>query len=397
MLVMLVSIIVLCGCLVDEQDNVTIDSEGNVTFSSTVEVRDDTDGQLTLANVNKMQQDVVAENRKAGWSIDTEWLSTSAPFRLRYTGSGNLYATTKFPGAEMSREGSIFSVSFPASNPQKETRTIVFGRSGWFSMGAEILGPDGQSVRRIDLGPAAATYKIVLSESSARTAAAQRLKARLVLEAQLMEEERQRNVLEAALRSNRVEWAALAVKDFGSWLKVNIALACLSGAVDQAQTEGSAGVPAVCAGILAFACADDDDCRAMAVHVFDLLLRAHDLQTKIDAITNDVGRRVVVSNQCQFAVRLAAVFKDSSQPSPGGLWTPIAANTRTELDDEDKMPIRLHTGVIDYYAESTDAARTVNWGGSTSFGYGGLRYSGREATLKPGTGDSFELVLTCGP
>src|SRR5262249_31161418 len=87
-LMVLPLLLLLAGCY-EEQDVITITDDGLMRFESTVTVRD----QQNKTSQEQLQQivaRVASQLEQANWKVETSWLSTERPYKVKFSGEGNL-------------------------------------------------------------------------------------------------------------------------------------------------------------------------------------------------------------------------------------------------------------------------------------------------------------------
>jgi hypothetical protein len=112
-----------------QEDSIWIGTDGQVEFTSSVVIQD---SSISRSEVDELTREFMKELTDAGWRITREWVTGTAPFRLRFRGSGNLrtvgpadafYHLTRVSANE-------FRIRFvPAERDgNKSSRRIVFER-----------------------------------------------------------------------------------------------------------------------------------------------------------------------------------------------------------------------------------------------------------------------------
>jgi len=136
------SLLLLVGCWT-EKDDIRIKADGSTTFQTEVTI---TDEKMSVDEVEKSSDSYKDILTKAGWTVEKKWLSKSKPFRLKYTGSGNLatvkscqdlYSITKVD----EKRYRFYFFSGPPVNG-KPTRSITFNKG--LTGGAKIVDLKGE-------------------------------------------------------------------------------------------------------------------------------------------------------------------------------------------------------------------------------------------------------------
>ena len=149
----------LAGCW-KQSDVVSIKSDGSTTFNTDVVI---TEKGFSLKDIEELTSEYLKMFRSAGWQIEKKWVSKSEPFKLSFSGNGNIrqvknvadfYKITKI-------DESTYSIRFiPAeSKGGKSSRSIKFER-GLFSSSAKIVDERGKEVGAIDNVLGSQVYKI---------------------------------------------------------------------------------------------------------------------------------------------------------------------------------------------------------------------------------------------
>ena len=149
----------LSGCW-KQSDVVTIKSDGSTEFETDIVI---TEKGFTAKDVEELTSGFVKELESAGWQVKKKWVSKSEPFKLSFSGQGNIRqvkSASDFYKIQKINEDT-FSIRFVAAEAKgvKSSRSMRFER-GFFG-GAKIVDERGNEVKAIDNVLGSQTYKIV--------------------------------------------------------------------------------------------------------------------------------------------------------------------------------------------------------------------------------------------
>ena len=151
----------LAGCWT-QSDTISIRGNGAVEFTSQVTIADKS---FKPKDVDEISAECMKAMIRAGWKIERKILTTTPPYHLTFTGSGDLkkvktesdfYHLTKISDKE-------FQIRFvPAeSKGGKSSRSITFSKA-LLASDALVTDSSGKSVTKIDNVQAKDTYTIKL-------------------------------------------------------------------------------------------------------------------------------------------------------------------------------------------------------------------------------------------
>lgn len=151
---------ILTGCW-KQQDVVSIKSDGITTFQTEVVI---TEKGFSVRDIDELTSAFMKGLISAGWQVERKWVSKSEPFKLTFSGHGNIRqvkSATDFYRIEK-LNGSTYNINFrPAvAKGGKSSRSIKFER-GFFGGGAKILDARGNEVNIIQNVLGGETYKII--------------------------------------------------------------------------------------------------------------------------------------------------------------------------------------------------------------------------------------------
>jgi hypothetical protein len=147
-----------------QEDTISIRKDGTVTFSSSV-VIEDRAKEFALSDIDQLSEEFMKELREAGWKIERTWVSQVRPYRMSFSGSGNLKHVGQAPTFYRLNRVSDTEVRItfiPAEREgRKSSRQIVFRRS-ILASDASVRDASGRQVTRIDNVDERETYTIRL-------------------------------------------------------------------------------------------------------------------------------------------------------------------------------------------------------------------------------------------
>jgi hypothetical protein len=151
---------ILTGCW-EQSDVVTIKSDGSTTFESEVLI---TGKNFSEKDIEGLTSEFMKELKSAGWQVEKKWVSTSKPFKLSFSGKGNIRQIKDAPDFYKIEKinDSTYSIRFISAESKggKSSRSIRFER-GFFG-GAKVVDEAGNEVKKIDSVQGNQLYKIVL-------------------------------------------------------------------------------------------------------------------------------------------------------------------------------------------------------------------------------------------
>lgn len=150
-LMLLLLVTALTGCW-KQHDVVAISPDGTVHFRTRVVVTNDT---LSIKEVEQATSEFLADLRAAGWAVERAWLSRSKPYRLVFTGTGQLRQIADvedfYTLTELAEDAYRLTINPVRVNGEPIIRTITFRDHA--DDGVTILYSQGQK--------ALGTYKII--------------------------------------------------------------------------------------------------------------------------------------------------------------------------------------------------------------------------------------------
>ena len=157
---MITLVILLSGCW-KQHDVVSIKSDGSTTFKTDVVI---TEKGFSVKDIEELTSEFMKGLESAGWQVEKKWISKSEPYKLSFSGQGNILHVknnSDFYRIQKLNEG-IYSIRFiPAeSKGGKSSRSIEFER-GFFSGSTKILDEGGDEVKKIENVLGSKIYKII--------------------------------------------------------------------------------------------------------------------------------------------------------------------------------------------------------------------------------------------
>ncbi len=145
---LILSTLILSGCF-KEHDTISIKSSGDTTFKSDIEI---TDKKMGIKDAEKVSNEFLKELSKAGWKVSKQWVSKNKPYKLIFSGSGNLKNVKNandFYHLKRVSDKKIRIQFIPANSKNgKSSRSIKFNKS-FFGDNVEILDSKGKHVSEI--------------------------------------------------------------------------------------------------------------------------------------------------------------------------------------------------------------------------------------------------------
>ncbi len=145
---LILSTLILSGCF-KEHDTISIKSNGAVTFKSDIEI---TAKKMGIKDAEKVSNEFLKELNEAGWKVSKQWISKNKPYKLLFSGSGNLKNVKNaddFYHLKRVSDKKIKIQFIPANSKNgKSSRSITFDKS-LFGNNTEILDSQGKPVSEI--------------------------------------------------------------------------------------------------------------------------------------------------------------------------------------------------------------------------------------------------------
>jgi len=152
--------ILLAGCW-EQTDVISIKSDGSTTFKTDVVI---TEKGFSVKDIEELTSGFMKDLKSAGWQVEKKWVSRSEPFRLSFSGKGNIRkvkSASAFYRIQKINESTYSIVFIPAKTQGgRSSRTIKFERE-FFGGGAKILDERGNEVKEIENVSESQTYKVV--------------------------------------------------------------------------------------------------------------------------------------------------------------------------------------------------------------------------------------------
>lgn len=160
----LAAAMIITACWLQE-DTVTIGSDGTVEFSSSVIIEDKAK-DFALSDIDELSGLFMKDLQDAGWEIERTWVSKTRPYKMTFSGSGNLKdvgQASHFYDLERVSD-TEFKIRFiPAEREgRRSSRRIVF-RKRLFASDASVYDALGKQVTSIDNVDERETYTIKLN------------------------------------------------------------------------------------------------------------------------------------------------------------------------------------------------------------------------------------------
>lgn len=160
-LILSAALFFLAGCW-KQHDVISISSNGDVTFESEVII---TGKDLNFNFIEELSGEFIKELVYAGWKVNKKWLSRKEPFKLLFSGSGNLKqvgSADDFYNFNRTDKNKI-QIRFrnAESKGGKSSRSIVF-QTSMLRNDAIVLDPDGKPVSEIKNVSDSKWYTIIL-------------------------------------------------------------------------------------------------------------------------------------------------------------------------------------------------------------------------------------------
>jgi hypothetical protein len=153
-------LILLSGCW-KQQDIISIRPDGMTTFKSEVTI---TEKGFSVKDIDQLSQEFMKELIKAGWKVEKRWVSKTEPYKLAFSGEGNIRMVKSAPDFYLIRKinDKTFAISFVPveSGNGKSSRSIRFERN-FFGDWPHILDDRGSEVKEIENALGNKMYKIV--------------------------------------------------------------------------------------------------------------------------------------------------------------------------------------------------------------------------------------------
>jgi len=154
----------LSGCW-KQHDVITISSNGDVTFESEAVI---TEKDFSFSDIEGLSNEFMQELVNAGWEMKKKWLSKKKPFKLLFSGEGNLRKVgnaSDFYKLKRIDEKKLQIQFIPfESKGKKSSRSIVF-QTSMLRNDAIVLAPDGKSISQIKNVLGNEWYTIILKKA----------------------------------------------------------------------------------------------------------------------------------------------------------------------------------------------------------------------------------------
>ena len=157
---LLILSVLMSGCW-SQQDVITIKSNGIIKFESEVTI---TEKDFSQKDVDELTSEFMKELLQAGWQVNKKWISKSAPFKLSFSGKGNLHKIQSAKDFYRIKkiDEKTFEIRFLAAETDggKSSRNIVFKQK--IFGGAKVVDSEGKVVKKIQDVSGEKIYKILL-------------------------------------------------------------------------------------------------------------------------------------------------------------------------------------------------------------------------------------------
>ena len=151
--------VVLAGCWT-QSDVITIKSDGATTFKSDVVI---TEKGFSVKDIEKLTSDFMGELISAGWQVEKKWISKTEPFKLSFSGRGNIHQVKSAPDFYKIQKinENTYSIRFVPAETKggKSSRNIKF-EHGFFGS-AKVVDERGKEVKTIENVQGSQIYKII--------------------------------------------------------------------------------------------------------------------------------------------------------------------------------------------------------------------------------------------
>ena len=149
LLVFLILLVAICISCWKQKDTITIENDGTVNFESEVIVEEK---DFSMKDVDEISDEFMQDMVNAGWKITKKWVSKELPYKLLFTGTGNLKKVSKKTDFYVFEKvnGQTYKIKFiPAESEKgKSSRSIVF-KKNLLGGNAEIYDEQGNTVTEI--------------------------------------------------------------------------------------------------------------------------------------------------------------------------------------------------------------------------------------------------------
>jgi len=147
--VFLLLIVLICVSCWKQKDILTIKNDGTVKFESEIIIEDK---DFSIEDVEDITNEFMEDLINSGWKIEKKWLSKKLPYKLIFSGTGNIKKVgdeTDFYVLKKIDED-IYEIMFiPSETEQgKSSRSIVFKKE-LLGGNAEIYDEEGKQVTEI--------------------------------------------------------------------------------------------------------------------------------------------------------------------------------------------------------------------------------------------------------
>ena len=160
-LIAVLSLAMILAACWKQHDVISIKADGQTTFTTDVII---TEKGFSVADIEELSSEFTKELVAAGWHIDKRWVSKSEPYKLTFSGQGNIRQVKSASDFYEIRKlnDNTYSIRFIPAEAKggKSSRSIEFRRS-FLGGGPHILDERGNDVKAIDNVVGDQTYKIV--------------------------------------------------------------------------------------------------------------------------------------------------------------------------------------------------------------------------------------------
>ena len=149
----------MTGCW-KQSDVVTIKSDGSATFETDIII---VEKGFSANDIEELSSEFMKGLKSAGWQVEKKWISKSEPFKLSFSGRGNIHQIKSAPDFYKIQKinETTYNIRFNPAEAKggKSSRSIKFER-GFFG-GAKVVDERGNEVKAIDNVVGNKTYQIV--------------------------------------------------------------------------------------------------------------------------------------------------------------------------------------------------------------------------------------------
>jgi hypothetical protein len=148
----------MAGCW-EQNDDVTIRENGDITFRSIATI---TDEKMKINDVREASRGFLDPLGQAGWTLEQRWLSERFPYRMEVTGAASITGIADASDFYQLRklDEKTYEVRFTGSKSPHEKRQMTFS-CGLLESCAKVIDRNGNEIRKIDQVTDDEVYRIV--------------------------------------------------------------------------------------------------------------------------------------------------------------------------------------------------------------------------------------------